>query len=222
MDTNDNNRIPSIMCPKCGFEMKVTDRFCVHCGYINYDNSQNEYLKKYNKKSIFNFLKRKNKYIDVGETKEKTKKVHEVNGLFFTIMNKFAKWIILAIFLILLCVIVGKVKSYQTKVVEDANKIVSITKNKYNDNFSSCNEINGAYYIVFNTRSIERIGNIKLNNDYEGYIKIVREDNKYVYYINLKVGQFGIIEKNIEKVSSWDVLPYFGVEMDTVTDSNCR
>ena len=162
------------------------------------------------------------KYIDVGETKEKTKKVHEVNGLFFTVMNKFAKWIILAVFLVIFCVIVGKVKSYQTKVVEDANKIVSITKNKYNDNFSSCNEIDGAYYIVFNTKSIERMGNIKLDNDYEGYIKIVRVDNKYDYYINLKVGQFGIMEKNIEKVSSWDVLPYFGVEMDTITDSNCR
>ena len=221
MDTNDKDRIPSIMCPKCGFEMKVTDRFCVHCGYINYENTQNEYLKKYNKKSIFSFLKRKNKYIDI-ETKEKKKKVHEVNGWFFTIINKFAKWIVLAVFLIILSIVIGRIKSYQIKVVEDANVIVSIIKNKYNDNFSSCNEINGAYYIVFDTKSIERMGNVKLNHDYKGYVKIVRTDTKYEYYINMKIDQFGINEKNIEKVSSWDVLPYFGVDLDTITDSNCR
>ncbi len=221
MDTNDKDRIPSIMCPKCGFEMKVTDRFCVHCGYINYGNTQNEYLKKYNKKSIFSFLKRKNKYIDI-ETKEKKKKVHEVNGWFFTIINKFAKWIVLAVFLIILSIVIGRIKSYQIKVVEDANVIVSKIKNKYNDNFSSCNEINGAYYIVFDTKSIERMGNVKLNHDYKGYVKIVRTDTKYEYYINMKIDQFGINEKNIEKVSSWDVLPYFGVDLDTITDSNCR
>ncbi len=221
MDTNDKDRIPSIMCPKCGFEMKITDRFCVHCGYINYENSQNEYLKKYNKKSIFSFLKRKNKYIDI-ETKEKKKKVHEVNGWFFTIINKFAKWIILAIFLIIFSIVFGRIKSYQIKVVEDANVIVSMIKNKYNDNFSTCSEINGAYYIVFDTKSIERMGGVKLNYDYNGYVKIVKTDTKYEYYINMKVGQFGINEKNIEKVSSWDVLPYFGVELDTITDSNCR
>ena len=221
MDTNDKDRIPSIMCPKCGFEMKVTDRFCVHCGYINYENTQNEYLKKYNKKSIFSFLKRKNKYIDI-ETKEKKKKVHEVNGWFFTIINKFAKWIVLAVFLIILSIVIGRIKSYQIKVVEDANVIVSIIKNKYNDNFSSCNEINGAYYIVFDTKSIERMGNVKLNHNYNGYVKIVKTDNKYEYYINMKIDQFGIKEKNIEKVSSWDVLPYFGVELDTITDSDCR
>ena len=221
MDTNDKDRIPSIMCPKCGFEMKVNDRFCVHCGYINYENTQNEYLKKYNKKSIFSFLKRKNKYIDI-ETKEKKKKVHEVNGWFFTIINKFAKWIVLAVFLIILSIVIGRIKSYQIKVVEDANVIVSIIKNKYNDNFSSCNEINGAYYIVFDTKSIERMGNVKLNHDYNGYVKIVKTDNKYEYYINMKIDQFGIKEKNIEKVSSWDVLPYFGVELDTITDSDCR
>lgn len=222
MDTNDNDRIPSIMCPKCGFEMKITDRFCVHCGYINYENSQNSYLKKYNKKSIFSFLKKKNKYIDVGETKKKEKSVHEVNGWFFTIINKFAKWIVLAVFLIILCIIFGKVKNYQIKVVEDANVIVSKIKNKYNDDYSNCNEINGAYYIVFDTKYIERMGNVKLNYNYQGYVKIVRNDNGYDYYINMKVDQFGIREKNIEKVSSWDVLPYFGVEIDTVTDSDCR
>lgn len=222
MDTNGNDRIPSIMCPKCGFEMKITDRFCVHCGYINYENSQNDYLKKYNKKSIFDVFKRKNKFIDVGDTRENKKKVHEVNGWFFTIINKFAKWIVLALFLVILCVVFGRVKSYQIKVVEDATKIVSIIKNKYNDNYSSCNEINGAYYVVFDTKSIERLGNVKLNYNCEGYIKIVRVNEKYDYYINMKVGQFGIMEKNIEKVSSWDVLPYFGVEMDSITDSNCR
>ena len=198
MDTNDKDRIPSIMW-----------------------NTQNEYLKKYNKKSIFSFLKRKNKYIDI-ETKEKKKKVHEVNGWFFTIINKFAKWIVLAVFLIILSIVIGRIKSYQIKVVEDANVIVSIIKNKYNDNFSSCNEINGAYYIVFDTKSIERMGNVKLNHDYNGYVKIVKTDNKYEYYINMKFDQFGIKEKNIEKVSSWDVLPYFGVELDTITDSDCR
>ena len=193
----------------------------VLCGYINYENTQNEYLKKYNKKSIFSFLKRKNKYIDI-ETKEKKKKVHEVNGWFFTIINKFAKWIVLAVFLIILSIVIGRIKSYQIKVVEDANVIVSIIKNKYNDNFSSCNEINGAYYIVFDTKSIERMGNVKLNHNYNGYVKIVKTDNKYEYYINMKIDQFGIKEKNIEKVSSWDVLPYFGVELDTITDSDCR
>ena len=106
--------------------------------------------------------------------------------------------------------------------VKDANVIVSKIKNKYDNDFSSCNEINGAYYIVFDTKSIERMGGVKLNHDYKGYVKIVKTDTKYEYYINMKINQFGINEKNIEKVSSWDVLPYFGVDLDTITDSNCR
>lgn len=34
-------------CPKCGAEMKVNARYCMHCGYLNYDHPDNKQLKKF-------------------------------------------------------------------------------------------------------------------------------------------------------------------------------
>ena len=38
-------------CPKCGVAMAEDARFCIHCGYINFDNEKNAFLKKYAQKT---------------------------------------------------------------------------------------------------------------------------------------------------------------------------
>ena len=39
----------TLKCPQCGYLLEKTDRYCIHCGYINYDNPDNKYLVKYEK-----------------------------------------------------------------------------------------------------------------------------------------------------------------------------
>ena len=36
-----------ILCPRCGEEMKRNSRYCMKCGYLNYDHPENAAMKSY-------------------------------------------------------------------------------------------------------------------------------------------------------------------------------
>ena len=212
-------------CPQCGEEMEEKARYCMHCGYVNYDNEKNAFL--------HTFVKKDKKNIKFGIHKEKKKK--EITSAEFNKeFKKFGKSsreimyttfrniisIVLIIAFIYFVYYGGKyVKAQQTIFVGDAQKIVNAVKKKE----YVCKTV---YYVSFTSDSLKEKYGLNLHspyrkNDYSGYVMIVKNDDGDDYFITLTDGTFGIKEKNINNIKNYDVLPVIINEIPVVDSTKC-
>jgi len=244
----ENNGV--FMCPKCGNEMHYNDRFCFHCGYINYDNEKNEFLVKYDKKAKKKLKKEgkeepANKFfnVDVKETETKNeKKFYRSMEEYKESMKKNAEKtpyekrhsiyrsiyrLVLAIVFVIAVIfgynfIVEKQKVY----VDHSKQIVNKIKEKYgNNNFKKCVK-SDEYLFVFNSDTLKDdfkldIKSPYLHNSYNGYVLVTKVDGKYEYNISISDGTFGIREKNVNELKNSNVLPYYKVISPSI-DTSCK
>ncbi|MBQ6539151.1 MAG: hypothetical protein IJL76_02615 [Bacilli bacterium] len=244
----ENNGV--MICPKCGNEMHYNDRFCFHCGYINYDNSSNDFLVKYDKKAkkklkkegkeeptnkFFNFdlrkkdtTKEKKYYKSVDDYKETVSK-HVEKTKFEKTHSLFESIYRLIIFVLFVVVVfygykflVGKQQVY----VDHSKEIVNKIKYKYgNNNFKKCNK-SDEYLFVFSSDTLKKDFNLDivspyLKNQYKGYVLVTKVNGKYQYSIALSDGTFGIREKNIDELKPSNVLPYYKINYPSI-NTNCK
>ena len=223
-------------CPKCGFKMKNTDRFCIHCGYINFDNNKNEFLETYDKNA---------KKIKPKKEEKKEEKLEDTSKLSLTNykskeekatkdQNKFVGALIKAhykafwigfcccIFVVLI-IFYTYIRDKQEKYVEDSKKIVEVIKKQY-ENSISCKG-DGTNYFKFMYSDLEnryglKIKSIYHNMEYFGYVKVVRKGEDVKYYISINDGRFGIRETEVSKLSTFKVGIY-GSNYDSIKDSPC-
>ena len=233
-------------CPKCGSEMKFSDRYCKHCGYINYEHEDNKSMAKYEKVAkkelkkegtgtgeFINYNVNNNtnqgpvyNSINEYEIKEESKLKKPASEKRYIFIHRVFKFVI---FLLILCLLVYAyffISDKQKEYVEDATTIVNHIKNKYEKtNFNTCTG-NGEYLFDFVGENVYKKYNLNLkspyNKDYyKGYVLVKKENGKYNYYIALSDGTFGIREKNIDEVKSYNVLPYYDVKTPAIY-TNCR
>ncbi len=232
-------------CPKCGSEMKFSDRYCMHCGYINYDNEENKNLSKYEKiakKSLEKNGKAPGGFInynvnnnnqDTGyssisefETKEENKIKKPASEKRYIFIHRVYKFVI---FLLVLCLLIYAyffISSIQKKYVEDANTIVNQIKSKYGINYFKTCSGTDEYLFDFSEKGLYEKYNLDLKspyskNYYKGYVLVRRINGNFVYYVALSDGTFGIREKKIDEVKSYNVLPYYDVKTPSIY-TNCR
>lgn len=201
-------------CPQCGNEMEENARNCLHCGYINYDNKDNSFLKKFaSKKSKtenkFNLKRNNNTSTEVVDPTVKTKLEKDYKA--YTIIKNF----IICLVLIVVCYFgYTYISSVQDKYVDDSKKIVDYVRN----NLDICGE---EYYFAFDESVLKERGlNSKspyFDNEYFGYV-LVQDNN---YYIAISDGTFGIREVNIKDIKRLNVLPYFGSDIKEVSSTTC-
>ena len=225
-------------CPKCGFRLKSTDRFCIHCGYINFDNSNNEYLETYEKNAkkvkekkedntpddkLENTDKLSLSDYNIKKPEDATKDHNKIEGAIIKANYKaFRIGVVIAIFVVLL-IVYSYIKDKQDVYVEDAKKIVETIKKHY-ESSNNCKG-DGTHYFKFMYSDLENRYGLKIksvyhNMDYFGYVKVVREGNNVKYYVSINDGRFGIREKEVSKLSPLQVLPYDS-NYDSIKDSSC-
>ena len=234
-------------CPKCGSEMKFTDRYCMHCGYINYDNEANKNLAKYEKvakKELKKEGKGSGEFINYNvkansanqepvynsiteyEIKEENKVKKPASEKRYIFIHRVFRFVIFLLILSLLVYAYFFVSDKQKKYVEDANTIVNAIKSKYGSHtFKSCS---GKDEYLFDFSDDKLFNNYHLDlkspynkEYYKGYVLVRKIDGKFIYYIALSDGTFGIREKNIDEVKSYNVLPYYDVKTPSIY-TNCR
>lgn len=248
----NNNGV--MICPKCGNEMKSNDRFCFHCGYINYDNNSNDFLVKYDKKAQ-KLIKKENKkagkkeptnkffnvrieeqpkaeekkfYRSIEEYRETVDKNVEktasekANSLRYNITQAVITIGFIGMLFFGYRTVVAKQKVY----VEQANEIVSLVKKKYgNNHFKACTR-SDKYLFSFTSESLKTDYNVDIvspyiSSKYSGYVLVTNVSGKYVYSISMTDGTFGIREKNIEEVTTKNVLPYYKLTTPSIS-TNCK
>ena len=210
------------VCPKCGFSMKSTDRFCIHCGYINYDNQNNKFMKKYDK----NAKRLKKKEINNDEIEDtsqlsltdynmkkvsSTEDVDKVTGKIIKTSHKIVRIITVLFIFIVILFGYSYIKDKQDIYIEDANKIIDAVKKDFEGN-SNCKR-NGTFYYSFKDNILKYRFNLDIKSNYKdssyrGYVKVVKSGNSVKYYISLNDGTFGIRENESSKLSPLKVLPY--------------
>lgn len=246
---DENNGV--IICPKCGNEMHYKDRFCFHCGYINYDNNNNDFLVKYDKKAQ-KIIKRENrkkkehesKFFTTNlkeETKKEKKKFYRSMDEYreevqhaemtdserkATMRNRITRAVVLILFIVVVVYGYKLITTSQQKYIDQSKEIVNAIKNKYgNNNFSKCTK-GDEYLFEFNSNSLKNDYNLDivspyLGNSFTGYVLVTKENGKYIYKISLSDGTFGIREKNVDELKKLDVLPYYKVNIPSISTS-CR
>ena len=211
-------------CPQCGHEMREDARFCIYCGYINFDSEKNAFLKGYLKK------KKKDVKFDLvkhgagnGEMNATTTKVDPNKKTKLEIGYKIKSTI--KDIIVLLIVVVGGYYGYnfivdkQAEYIKDANEMVTYVKNNVND----CGNV---YYFAFDDSVLrERNINIKspyFGHEYFGYVLVVNNNGNKKYFIAMSDGTFGIREKNIDEIKNINVLPYFGSNIKEKETTKCN
>ena len=154
-------------CPQCGSKMKKDAKFCIFCGYINYDAPGNEDFRnlvvekkvhkqvekerKRQEKEAKKAMKKGNTSIDISLSKQDVNNIPKATTreLFYNFFQKI--WKILLLFLI----VIGLLFAYSFIVrrqgiyVSDARSIVKEIKTAYgSNNFSRCDG-SGRYYFIF-------------------------------------------------------------------------
>lgn len=228
----------TLKCPQCGYLLEKTDRYCIHCGYINYDNPDNKYLVKYEKNAKKIKKQEEKKEDELVDTSQLSLSSYEVKSASsrgsledankttgFLVKNgyKLFKLLIVFFLFVVLLFIYSYVKDKQDVYVEHAKKIVEEVSYKYEANTKCLKE--GTYYYKFSGNDLEKKYNLKLksifnDSNYMGYVKVVNDGTNKKYYISLNDGSFGIREREVEKLNSLLVLPYNSVYED-IEDSAC-
>ena len=226
-------------CPKCGFRMKSTDRFCMHCGYINFDNTNNEFLEKYDKNA--KKIKKKKDEQQQGqfiqnsgqlavnnnavqqEAQASTKDINKIKGLLLKINYKVVRTIVLIILFVVLLFAYSYIKDKQEIYVSDAKKIVEVIKTIYEYNDDCINE--DVRYFKFKYNDLDSRYGLKMkspyrNLDYFGYVKVVKNGEYFKYYVSLNDGRFGIRETEVSELTPFKVLPYDSA-YDSIKDNSC-
>ena len=232
-------------CPQCGSKMKKDAKFCIFCGYINYDAPGNEDFRnlvvekkvhkqvekerKRQEKEAKKAMKKGNTSIDISLSKQDVNNIPKATTreLFYNFFQKI--WKILLLFLI----VIGLLFAYSFIVrrqgiyVSDARSIVKEIKTAYgSNNFSRCDG-SGRYYFIFGIKGeLNSLYNINIKSPYNdepyiGYVEAIKRDNGYDYFITISDGTFGIKRKNIDEIEKRDVIPYAEIDYTEVGNS-CR
>lgn len=232
-------------CPQCGSKMKKDAKFCIFCGYINYDAPGNEDFrnlvvekkvhkqiekeKKRKEKEARKAAKRGETTFDLSVSKQDVESIPKAT--FRELMYRFFQkvWKLL----LLIIIVVGSLITYsfivkkQAVYVSDARSIVKEIKTTYgSNNFSKCDG-SGRYYFIFGIKGeLESFYNIDLKSPYNdepyiGYVEAIKRDSGYDYFITISDGTFGIKRKNIDEISKRDVIPFFDIDYTEVGNS-CR
>jgi len=182
-----------MICPKCGEEMKADARFCIHCGYINYDNEKNDFLVKYDKraKRILKREKKKNKekseneensFINANLKKPvETEKYSSVDDYkissdkklerpkkekLYLFRKRLTNFIIFVGFCGLMYYLYNFIVEKQQEYVDDSNKIVELIKTNYGNNgFKKC-KAGDEYLFLFNSDTLRYKYNVEILSPY--------------------------------------------------------
>ena len=231
INNNNNNK-----CPKCGFKMKPNDRFCIHCGYINFDSSKNEYLETYEKNAQRIKPKKEEKKEEELEdtsklpltdykSKEETA-TQDRNKIEGTLVKAHYKAIRIGVCLVIfvaLLLVYSYIKDKQERYVSDAQKIVKVIQTYYENNDACKGE--GTRYFKFMYSDLENRYGLKIKSqfhdmDYFGYVKIIRHGDDIQYFISINDGRFGIRETEVSKLSPFKVF-FYGSNYDSIKDTTC-
>lgn len=232
-------------CPQCGAKMKSNAKFCIFCGYINYDAPGNEDFKNLviDKKILKKQEKEKRKkekearknpnetFIQDSSlnnySKIKKEKEHKIREKLFNIFQRIWKLLLVTFIIVGIYLIYLYIVHKQNEYVEDAKGIINEFKTKYESNdFSKCDG-SGKYYFKFGIEGeLENLYEIKVESpfngvSYIGYVEVVKGNNGYDYYISITDGVFGINKTNIKDIKSSSVIPLDKVDFSNTGDS-CR
>lgn len=240
-----------MICPKCGNEMHYKDRFCFHCGYINYDNNSNDFLVKYDKKAKKQLKKEgrknpaNNKFFaaDVknGSNSGKPKFYHSVEEYreevakvgagtreerMRNILIRVGRVVSLIAFILFVFFGYKFIVSKQEIYVNQSIEIVNQIKKEYgSNNFKKCNK-SDEYLFEFTSATLKKDYNLDyvspyLSNEYKGYVLVTKVNGKYTYRISLTDGTFGIREVDIDELKTKNVLPYYKLNVPAI-NTECK
>ena len=70
----------------------------------------------------------------------------------------------------------------------------------------------------------DSVANVKspyTKKSYNGYVLVVNENGEKKYFVSISDGTFGIREQQVENLKFYDVLPYFGKNIDEIKQTDC-
>lgn len=196
---NETQNEDEIMkCPKCGNPMKKSARYCMHCGELNYLNSQNDSVKsqfflgkKLKEKEEKRNAKKEKKRLDIKDENGKT-----VNEKKFQIQKRIISLIMVILIIIGVInykVVLETVTSFRAKFyLRQVDKIVNQLVDKIEDGKCNMNQ-NDDYFVFYQSDDYFKTFVSLYTFDYfKGYIKLEKDSNgQYQYYVSISDGKYG-------------------------------
>lgn len=230
-------------CPQCGAKMRDDAKFCIHCGYINYNAPGNEdfrnlVVEKKVKKQVEKEERRKERearkqggqgtFIQDSSLNQQAKiKRLKIRERVYNLVQRFWKALLTGLIIIGVIIIYSYIVSRQALYVEDARDIVKSIRTKYESNdYSKCSGTSKYYFNFGIEGDLDTFYGIDVKSKYNGtsytgYVEVVRVKNGYEYYISISDGTFGIKKTNIDDIRNKSVVPYSKVDYTGVGRS-CR
>ena len=230
-------------CPQCGAKMKSDAKFCIHCGYINYDAPGNEdfrnlVVEKKVHKQVEREKRRKEREArkqrgqgtfieDSALNQQVVKRKLKIRERLYNLIQRFWKALLTGLIIIGLIIIYSYIVSKQALYVEDARDIVKSIRSKYeSNNYKKCKD-SSKYFFNFSIEGeLDTFYGIDIKSKYNGasytgYVEVDKVNNGYEYYISISDGAFGIKRINIDDLRNKNVVPYSKVDYTGVGRS-CR
>ncbi len=199
IQSQETRRVP---CPNCGQPMVYGSRYCMHCGELDFNNAQNQSVKKafFKGKRIHNREEKIKRQLEKMNRRMYSLDDHGVSKRekIYTFFKRIITLIIFALVVLAAINYKNIIKFYETKAkehyIKQIDTIVSTIDEKYNPSKCRYELIDGKMYFTFyDSSDYFKIHNSLFTFDqYSGSIQIVNVGDKYEYIITIYDGKYGV------------------------------
>lgn len=199
VQSQETRRVP---CPNCGQPMVYGSRYCMHCGELDFNNAQNQSIKKLFTRGqrIHRREERRRQRLE-----KMNKKMYSLDDKGISTQEKVYTGIKKIITLIIIIGIVVAViyrnaifKFYETKAkehyIKQVDTIINTIESKYNPNKCRYEIVDGKMYFYFSdSADYFKVHNSLFTFDhFSGSIQIINAGETYEYVITMYDGKYGI------------------------------
>lgn len=208
VQSQESRRVP---CPKCGQPIVYGSRYCMHCGYMDFNNAQNQSVKKFfnrgqkmhdreeRRKKMFSKFNKKMYTLDEhGVSKEE--KLYTGVKKFFTLL--------LVIAIIVAAINYKAIIGFYEKIakqhyLKQVDTIIETIEKDYNPDKCKYGVLEGKMYFNFSDSSdFFKVHNSLFTFDhYSGSIQIINRGDHYDYIITMYDGKYGINGVNYSELT---------------------